>query len=306
MATHTKKTQRLPWLALARAMRIGQWPKNALVGAAFIFALGDQAQEVRLADFPRVLGAIMVFCLASSAVYLFNDLVDRRRDRDHPVKRLRPVASGALAPLTAGLASLALLVPVSVLGLALDFGFALVVAAYLALQVCYSLLLKRVALVDVIALSLGFVLRAVAGAVVIRVFISPWLLLCAFLLALFLALCKRRHEKNAVTDNQEAAQRPALDGYETRLLDQLIAIVSAVTLAAYAMYTLSAATTGKFGTAGLGLTIPFVVFGLFRYLDLVYRHRRGDRPEMILLTDLPTIVNLALYGITVLLVFYFA
>jgi 4-hydroxybenzoate polyprenyltransferase len=180
--------------------------------------------------------------------------------------------------------------------------YALVLAAYVMLQAVYSLGLKRVALLDIFVISAGFVLRAVAGALAIEIEISAWLLLCAFLLALFLALCKRRHEKVNLAD-LDGRQRRSLDHYDARLLDQLIAIISAATVVCYAIYTLAPDTVSKFGTNRLGLTIPFVIFGVFRYLDLVYRHDKGDRPEKILLTDIPILANLVLYGVAVMIIF---
>jgi 4-hydroxybenzoate polyprenyltransferase len=171
----------------------------------------------------------------------------------------------------------------------------LVCSTYVVLQLLYSFGLKRAALIDLFVIATGFVLRALAGAVVINVTISPWLLLCTLLLALFLALCKRRHEKVVLNDLQDET-RPSLEKYDERLLDQLIGIVSSATIVSYALYTLWPDTVEKFGTARLGFTIPFVIFGLFRYLDLVYRHEKGDRPEKILLTDLPLIIDLLLYG----------
>jgi 4-hydroxybenzoate polyprenyltransferase len=181
--------------------------------------------------------------------------------------------------------------------------FFLVVAAYVFLQVLYSFGLKKVALIDVFVIAAGFVLRALAGAVVISVPISPWLLLCAMLLALFLGLCKRRHEK-VVEEDFSGETRPTLKQYDQKLLDQLIAIVSAATIVCYALYTLWPDTVEKFGTTNLGFTIPFVIFGLFRYLDLVYRHEKGGRPEKILMTDAPLLADLALYGLCVILVLF--
>ncbi|MDD5706810.1 MAG: decaprenyl-phosphate phosphoribosyltransferase, partial [Kiritimatiellae bacterium] len=180
--------------------------------------------------------------------------------------------------------------------------FAGVSVCYVLLQLAYSYGLKRVALLDIFMIAAGFVLRAVAGAAVIAVRISPWLLLCAFLLALFLALCKRRHEKKSLGSN-EAGHRSALSGYNLRLLDQFIAIVSGATIVSYAMYTLSGETSARFGTGWLGLTIPFVMFGLFRYLDLVYRRDGGGRPERTLLTDKVLLATILLYALTALGIF---
>ncbi len=284
--------------AVLAAMRPTQWTKNLLVAAAFFFACGDPDQAVHPAEAAITVGlAILLFCLTSSGIYIINDLRDVESDRVHPIKRLRPIAAGRLAPGHARIMSVLLLGTGLAGAVLLSPAYAVVIAAYIVLQLAYTFGLKRVALVDVMMIAFGFVLRAIGGGVVVGVAISPWLLLCTFLLALFMALCKRRHEKRSLSDDGEK-HREALSGYDERLLDQLIAITSASTLVAYAIYTLTPATVAKFGTDRLGLTIPFVIFGLFRYLDLVYRHQRGGRPERILLTDPPTLVNLALYGVT--------
>jgi 4-hydroxybenzoate polyprenyltransferase len=190
-------------------------------------------------------------------------------------------------------------------GFAITAGLGETILAYLGLQALYTYGLRQVALVDAFIIAIGFVIRAVAGAVAIDVRISPWLLLCAFLLALFLALCKRRHEK-VRSESDEARTREALDGYDARALDQAIAVVSAATVVSYSLYTLSAETVTRFGTHCLGLTIPFVLFGILRYLDLVYRKGGGERPERVLLTDRVLIVTILLYGLTALTVFHLA
>ena len=290
------------WIAIVRALRPAQWTKNGVVFAAYIFALGDAAQRVDwLESGIRALWAVAAFCALSSAVYLVNDVRDREQDRLHPIKRLRPIAAGHLS------VALALVLACGLGLLGLGIGVALggylphVLLAYMIIQVAYSFGLKRVALVDVFVIAAGFVLRALAGGVAIPVEISPWLLLCTMLLALFLGLCKRRHEKVVLADVSDQT-RTSMQAYNEGLLDQLIAIVSSATVVCYALYTLWPDTVEKFGSAYLGFTIPFVLFGLFRYLDLVYRHERGDRPERILLTDVPLLINLALYGVTVLVV----
>ncbi len=289
--------------ALLLALRPRQWAKNAVVLAPVFFAAGDRAQRLSQGAVADALLAAALFCVVSSGVYVMNDLHDRAADRLHPVKRLRPVASGALP---AGIAC-ALMAALFAAGLAGSFAVSLklggVLASYALLQVAYTFLLKRVALVDVFVIAAGFVLRAGAGAVAARVAISPWLLLCAFLLALFLALCKRRHEKRLLDDRAES-HRASLEDYDARLLDLLIAIVSAVTIACYAIYTLWPDTVTKFNTHGLGLTVPLVMFGLFRYLDLVYRHEQGGQPEKVLFGDPPLLVCLGAYVLTVLAVFH--
>lgn len=288
-------------VSLFKALRPKQWTKNGVVLAAFLFALGDRNQHVTFADFwPAVLAAAL-FCMTSSGIYLLNDVKDIPFDRAHPTKRLRPIAAGEV-PVGAALALAAVLLAAG-LGGSWLFSPALfwVVGGYAVLQVVYTLALKQVALIDLFVIATGFVLRALAGAVAVNVAISPWLLLCALLLALFLALCKRRHEKVVINDFA-GETRQALTQYTEQLLDQLIAVVSAATIVSYALYTLWPDTVAKFGTARLGLTIPFVIFGIFRYLDLVYRHEKGGQPELILLTDVPLLVDLALYAATVALV----
>lgn len=282
---------------LLRLLRVKQWTKNAVVFAAFVFALGDRQQDLAAWEFWKVALAALAFSLVSSAVYVFNDLKDAPQDRVHPIKKNRPIASGAVGSGRAW--GVALILLAAGLGGAGRLGPELlaVLGAYLALQVVYTLGLKRLALVDVIVIALGFVLRALAGAVVIHVKISPWLLICAMMLALFLGLCKRRHEKVNLAG---MGTRAALDGYDERLLDLLIAMTAAAALVCYSIYTLWPETVEKFGTPWLGATIPFVVFGLFRYMDLVYRQDQGDRPEHILLTDMPLLADVALYGTAVL------
>lgn len=288
---------------LIRALRPKQWTKNAVVLAALVFALGDTAQGIAGPTFQTALGrallATVLFCLASSAVYLMNDLRDIELDRAHPVKRHRPLASGDLSVRAAILSAL-LLLAVALLGAWwLDVDFLLVLTGYLVLQVAYTFGLKKVALVDILIIATGFVLRALAGGVVIHVRISPWLLICTLLLALFLALCKRRHELVA-RHAEPGATRPSLRQYDQRLLDVLIPLAGLATLGSYSAYTLWPDTVAKFGTTHLAYTIPVVAFGLFRYLNLVYRHDQGERPEQLLLTDPPLLATVAVYGLTVL------
>lgn len=286
---------------ILRALRPNQWTKNLAVFAALVFAFGDRTQSLAPGAFLLVLQAFCIFCATSSAIYLLNDIVDRERDRVHPLKRHRPVAAGTVSVHAAAVLAVVLAGTAVLAAITLSPLLALIILGYLALQVAYSFLLKHAALVDVIVIAFGFVFRAAAGGVVLHVNISAWFLLCAFLLALFLALCKRRHEKNLMESSTDS--RPSLHRYEMKLLDQLIAIVSAAVIVCYSIYTLWPDTTRKFGTSGLALTIPFVIFGIFRYLDLVYRKEGGGRPEKVLLSDLPLLANLFLYGLTVLGIF---
>ncbi|MFC1498200.1 decaprenyl-phosphate phosphoribosyltransferase [Verrucomicrobiota bacterium] len=301
MANGEQKGMKL--LDLLKVLRPQQWTKNIVVMAAFFFAYWDPSQHLEiLPSIVAVVIATLLFCSISSGIYVLNDIADVQADRNHPHKKFRPIAAGRVSTPAGWRISIILLIGGSIGASLLSPLFFFVVASYIVMQIVYSLGLKRVAFVDIVVIAAGFVLRALAGAVVLNIAISPWLLLCTFLLALFLALCKRRHEKVVFNDTANK-HRPSLQKYDERLLDQMIAIISSATIVSYAIYTLSPDTIEKFDTSKLGFTIPFVVFGIFRYLDLVYRHEKGDRPEKILLTDLPLLVNIMLYGITAILVF---
>jgi 4-hydroxybenzoate polyprenyltransferase len=267
------------------AFRPRQWTKNLLVFAGIVFAaqLGDRDR------WAAAIVAFLAYCAASSASYLLNDVRDAAADRLHPVKRRRPVAAGDLAPATA------LAVAAVLAGLALVLAAALgapslgCMVAFLALQGAYSLWLKSVELVDVLAIAGLFVLRAAAGAIAVDVRISPWLLVCTFLLALFLGLAKRHAELQL----EGARARAALDGYSRDLLDRLLDVVAAATIVAYAAYTLTANQP-----RWLVLTVPLVVFGLFRYLWLLHRRGLGEEPEAVLVTDLPILLTVAAWATT--------
>jgi 4-hydroxybenzoate polyprenyltransferase len=294
--------QATAWL---RALRPAQWIKNGVVPAAYFFAWRDPSQSAHVQGWLPLAAeaaAVACFCLASSGVYLVNDVRDVEADRAHPVKRLRPLAAGEIGAPAALAAAAGLLAAALAGSLALPHAFTAVLGGYVAMQAVYTFALKRIPYVDVFVIATGFVLRAIAGATALSVRISPWLLLCTFLLALFLALCKRRHEK-VLLEDAGAQHREALAGYDRGLLDMQIGITSAATLVCYAIYTLSPETVQRFGTSRLGLTIPFVVFGIFRYLELVYRHDEGGRPEKVMLTDKVLIATVACYAATALAVF---
>jgi 4-hydroxybenzoate polyprenyltransferase len=270
---------------LLDAMRPQQWSKNLLVFAGILFA----AQYDEPAKWAAAITAFLAYCAASSAAYVFNDVLDAEQDRLHPLKRDRPVASGILAPERAlGYAALLALVAV---GLIAWFGWVSLayMAAFLALQSAYSLRLKHVVLIDVMAIGGLFVIRAAAGADVVNVRISPWLIVCTALLALFLALAKRRGE--LVSTRGEG--RVVLGGYSLPLVDQLVSVVAACTIVAYSLYTFNA----REGSAMMA-TIPFVVFGLFRYLLLMHREDLGEEPERVLLTDIPILATVAAWAVT--------
>jgi len=286
--------------ALFVSLRPHQWTKNLVVLAALAFSkhLFDGDAVVRAAM------AFATFCGLSGAVYLVNDLVDLERDRLHPVKRARPIASGAL-PVPAARAAAACLLALGLLSAwGLGPGFFACALSYLALNLAYSFVLKDVVILDVLAIAIGFVVRAVAGALVIQVVFSDWLLVCTILLALFLALAKRRHE--LATLENAAGHRQALAEYSPYLLDQMIAVVTASCLTAYAFYTLSPDTVEKYRTNQLALTIPFVIYGIFRYLYLVHRKEQGGSPSDVLLTDRPLLAAVALWAAAVVLIVYTA
>jgi len=286
-------------LNLLISLRPGQWTKNLLVFAGLIF--GSKLFDA--ASVGAAVEAFAIFCALSGVVYLLNDVADRKSDRQHPYKKHRPIAAGALdvgAALTAG----ALLGAASLgAAFALSGRFGVVATGYLGLQALYSAQLKHVVIVDVLIIAIGFVLRAVAGAVAIDVAISHWLFVCTILLALFIALAKRRHELMLLAEGA-TSHRPILDEYSPYLLDQMIAVVTASTLIAYIFYTISPETQEKFGTPWLGLTIPFPLYGIFRYLYLVHRREGGGNPADLLLNDRPLLVCVALWAIAVALVIY--
>ena len=288
-----------------RALRPAQWIKNGIVPAALFFAWRDPSQGINIQNtsvFVAVGLAVICFCMISSAIYLVNDIKDRDADRAHPIKCLRPIASGEFPVRRAILLAVILLLAGVALSLQLPILFTWVLTGYAAMQFVYTFGLKRIPYVDVFIIAIGFVFRAVAGAVAISVRISPWLLLCTFLLALFLALCKRRHEKG-LFEESDTRHRKALTGYSRQLLDIQIAITAAATVVCYAIYTLAPETIHRFGTNRLGLTIPFVLFGVFRYLALVYTQDEGGRPEKVMLTDKTLIMTVLCYACVALVIF---
>jgi 4-hydroxybenzoate polyprenyltransferase len=281
------------------SLRPDQWTKNLLVFAALIFA-------VKLLD-PAALAnasaAFLIFCALSGAVYLINDVSDREADALHPIKRMRPIASGALSPTAALIWAAGL----SVLALAAAYRlqpmFAVSASAYLALFVLYTRWLKHIVILDVMSIAIGFVLRAEAGGLVIGVPVSDWLLVCTILGALFLGLAKRRHEITMLGDGAKGHRR-ILEEYDPYLLDQMIAIVAAATLVVYVIYCASPETAERFSTRLLVLTTPFPIYGIFRYLYLVHRKHGGGSPSDMLLRDRPLLSCVALWGVAVILIIY--
>jgi 4-hydroxybenzoate polyprenyltransferase len=281
------------------SLRPEQWTKNLFVFAGVLF--GGHLLDVQAMI--RALAAFAVFCALSGVVYIFNDLADRAGDQRHPLKRLRPIASGRLSPSTALLAAIVLGVGSLAAAVLLSPMFAMVASAFVVLLVLYSLVLKHLVIIDALTIAAGFVLRAAAGAVAVFVPISHWLLVCTTLLALFLVLSKRRHELTLLAD-AATTHRPILEEYSPYLLDQMIAVVTASTLVAYSVYATSAETAERLNTTRLGLTIPFVLYGIFRYLYLVHQKRAGGSPADLLLTDRPLLACVGLWALCVALILY--
>ncbi len=285
-------------VAVVASLRPRQWVKNLFVFAGVIFS-----QQLFTPLAWRALAAFAIFCGLSGAIYLLNDVADAEKDRLHPTKRQRPVASGALPRGGALAIGVGLLAASLVAAFALSWRFGLVALGYGVLLTAYSVALKHLVILDVLTVAVGFVLRAVAGAVAIDVEISGWLLICTVLIALFLALGKRRHEYLTL-HGQAAAHRPVLAEYSEGFLDQMIAVVTASTVTAYALYTMSPETVAKFHTRLLPLTLPFVLYGIFRYLYLLYRRQLGGNPSDLFLTDRALLANTVLWMITLLLLIY--
>ena len=285
--------------ALATSLRPEHWTKNLLVFAGLLFGgrLLDPAAAL------TAVWAFALFCALSGAVYLFNDVRDRDGDRRHPIKRMRPIAAGELQVSTAVFAAAALTAGGVAGAFLVSPALAGVAAAYSALLLLYSFALKHLVIIDVMTIAAGFVLRAVAGAVAVNVPFSSWLLACTTLLALFLALSKRRHEL-VLLGEAAVGHRPILDEYSPYLLDQMISVVTASTVIAYTVYATSPDTAARLGTSRLGVTVPFVLYGVFRYLYLVHQKRGGGSPSTVLLTDGPLLVCVGLWTGTVGVLMY--
>lgn len=283
-----------------RALRPHQWIKNFFVFAALVFSrrLTDPDAAV------RALVAFAAFCALASAIYLVNDVTDVERDRVHPTKRLRPIASGAVKRGTA-LAMAAVLAPIGLAaGLWLNPATGIIVGLYGAMNLSYSVWLKHIVLLDVFVIALGFLLRVTAGAVAIPVPISPWLLICTFFIALFLGICKRRHE--LVTLGEDAAShRGILAHYNTPFIDKMLSALAGMTVMSYALYTIDPRVAARVGTDGLVLTVPLVLFGVFRYLYLVHLKQMGGSPTEVVLTDRGMQATVALWlGVTLSLIYF--
>lgn len=281
-------------VALIRSLRPKQWTKNSLLFAGYLFTIQQGHTQKELLS---VISAFAIFCVVSGATYIINDVVDVERDRTHPRKCKRPIASGAISVPTALVFAVLILTAAIWGSFRLNTSFGAMTVAYLALTLFYSAVLKHVVIVDLLTIAALFVIRAVAGAVVIGVAISSWLLLCTTLLALFLGLAKRRSELMTLQDGG-LEHRKTLGEYTAPMLDQMLSITASTTLMAYCLYTFTAVSisTGKPHPAMM-ITIPFVVYGLFRYLLLIQSKNAGGSPELVLLEDKPMLLNVVLYVI---------
>ncbi len=285
---------------LLKSIRPQQWLKNLFIFAPLIFSENIFNRSM----FLQSLLAFAVFCLLSGALYILNDLKDIEEDRLHPIKSKRPLAAGELKKRQA-IAAFVILSFISLLFASLvNEEFLWVCLVYYFLQIAYSFALKHVVILDVFIVASGFFLRVIAGAVAIQVQISPWLLICTTLLALFLALSKRRHEI-LLLDEEAVNHRPILKEYSPYLLDQMISVVTASTVIAYCLYTISGETIEKFGTNKLILTVPFVLYGIFRYLYLIHQKAEGGTPETLILKDRPLLFDIFLWIISAALIIYF-
>jgi 4-hydroxybenzoate polyprenyltransferase len=275
---------------LLRSVRPRQWTKNLAVFAPLVFAKSVLDEGAVL----RASLAVVSFCLLAGGVYVFNDLVDRDRDRLHPEKRNRPIASGLLS----SRAAITLLLFCWLSGSAIAYWvrpeFAAIALGYVVLQILYSFVFKRWVIVDVVIIALGFVIRVVGGGVAISVPVSNWLYLCTLLLAVFLGFAKRRHEISSLPA-QALPHRENLNEYSLSLLDQMLSVVAASCILAYGLYTVAQDTIDHVGSDRLKFTVPFVIYGIFRYLFLIHRRGAGGSPERVLLSDPPMVINLLLY-----------
>jgi 4-hydroxybenzoate polyprenyltransferase len=287
-------------IEIFKSLRPQQWIKNLFIFAPLIFSRNILNRPFLF----KTVAAFAAFCLISSAHYIFNDLRDLEEDRRHPVKSKRPLASGRLRK---GPAVIALvIIGAAGLALAASIGrpFLIIAAGYLVLQTAYSMWLKHVVILDVFVIAAGFLIRVVAGGLAIQVEISSWLLICTILLSLFLAMGKRRYEL-VLLDKAAANHRPILREYNTYLLDQMISVVTASTLLAYCLYTISAETVAKFGTRNLIFTVPFVLYGIFRYLYLIHQKAEGGTPEALIIRDKPLLIDIFLWIVAAALILHF-
>ena len=281
------------------SMRIQQWIKNLFIFAPLIFS----GHLFKVNDLLLSIAGFFVLSFASSAIYLFNDVVDMEKDKLHPEKSHRPIPSGKLKPSVAIFTFIIFAILCLVAGYTINPYFGLIVLIYAVMNILYSFWLKQLVILDVMTISVGFVLRVIAGAIIINVPTSEWLIICTMLLSLFLGFSKRRSEL-VLLENLANTHRSVLTHYNAHFLDQMIGIVTASTVMSYALYTISEETIIKFGTKNLIYTVPFVLYGIFRYLYLVHKKQEGGNPTQAVLTDIPIIVNVLLWVLVSSVIIY--
>ncbi|MBE0461833.1 MAG: decaprenyl-phosphate phosphoribosyltransferase [Candidatus Aminicenantes bacterium] len=287
------------YLEIIKSMRPQQWIKNLFIFAAILFSKNIFNPNM----FLKTISAFFIFCFISGSLYIFNDIIDSDVDKLHTIKSKRPIPSGRLKKSQAFLFFVIVSISSLVLALILNKNFFIVSLIYFILQIGYSLYFKHVIILDVFIIAANFLIRVIAGAVVIEVYISPWLIICTMLLSLFLAMSKRRHEIVLLGENA-ANHRVILAKYSPYLLDQMISVVTSSTVIVYCLYTISAETVAKVGTINLIYTVPFVLYGILRYLYLVHQKLEGGSPENLILKDKALLLNIILWGISVILIVY--
>ncbi|MDP2207637.1 MAG: decaprenyl-phosphate phosphoribosyltransferase [Bacteroidota bacterium] len=289
----------IPLTYILQSARLHQWVKNFFIFAALIFS----GHLFILNDLLLTAAGFFIFSLATSAIYIFNDVADIEKDKLHPEKSKRPLPSGNLKISTALIASAILALSALLLSFSLNFNFAFVLIGYIIINIFYSLYIKSLVILDVMTIAAGFVLRIYAGALLISVPVSEWLIICTILLALFLGFSKRRSEL-VLLENSANTHRSVLGHYSPQFLDQMIGIVTASTVMSYALYTISEETVLKLGTNNLIYTVPFVLYGIFRYLYLVHKKEVGGNPTLAILKDIPLLINLILWIISAGIIIY--
>ena len=291
-----------PWYSkisvYIRLIRVTSWPKNFFVFVPAVFAKHIFSFDY----FLTVLLGFITFSIASSAVYVFNDIIDAPKDKIHPLKRNRPVASEAVSKFSAIVLSIILFFILSVITLRMPLYFSLIIWVYVIINIFYTSFLKEVVIVDIFCIASGFMLRVVAGAFLISIYISNWLILTTMFLSLFLAVMKRRVEISNSSNPSE--QRSVLKDYSLNFIDQIAAITGSGVILSYALYSVADRTVKIFGSENLVFTTAYVIFGIFRYMYLVYRKDKGENVIEVLMTDIPMIINLVLYIATTVFIIY--
>jgi 4-hydroxybenzoate polyprenyltransferase len=297
-AIHPTNSARVTW-ALAKSMRPHQWIKNLLLFAALVFS----QSMFNLHAVMISVQAFFLFCLAASSVYLLNDLNDLEEDRIHPKKRHRPLAAGLIRPVTVAITMTFLATGTLVGAFLISRWFYALLMIYLGMNVLYSLRLKQIVILDVMIIAVGFVLRAVAGAVAIGVDTSPWMVLCTLTLALLVGFGKRRNEL-CVLGDEASRHRACLEGYSPQFLDMMMSVSAGAAIVTYTLYTMANLTVQRFGSHALVLTTPFVIYGIFRYLYLIHQKSEGGDPARLFVTDRPMLMNGCLWGLACMFCVY--